>query len=590
VYVKSLLALPHWPILLYLAAALILAVGGRRISSRLRNVLGVGVCVAVGGMLVYIRGSVPIDVVFSDWLVHLTLLGSLIYHVDYLNWTFAAMLTLVVAAKLAWTALNADPVQRPGPGERVQRSGLGDSVQQPGLGNSVQQPGLGDRDARLVPGLLLLSAAGYSILFAGNVLTLLLSWTVLMAASLVLLALGRSGTVAARRYLVLFGAGALFLLWATWDAGRGDGGRWASLALSQPSVLALFIAAWISLSAYPLHVWLPLEEGIWDDILALLQIVPALIGLYLLARLSLIVSGRLLFQDTWLALGAVSLLMGAELAWVQRRKSRALACVAVALGGALILGASFPPAYSLYVILPWAMTLPPALLVLALTPPRAGMDDPEWLDYFLRIVTGLACAALIGLPPMAGFVVWSRLESAVHSLGSPVVVTLLIALLAVSGGLIAAALFRFWLVPRPAGRIRAGWQCGVLSVVLLLPTLLVAVRPRWAVVRMVGPSLTTTLNLTDVALTPGLWVTVLPVALGFALTVAWLRGWIDLSASMWDRLERVWRLDWACRWLETFGRWLAAIVETATDLIHGDHHLVWAFLVVLVFMWFYLFP
>ncbi len=229
---KSLLALPHLPILLYLTAASILAVGGRRISSRVRNALAAGVCVAVGVILLIIRRTVPVDIVFSDWLVHLTLFGSLIYHVDALSWTFAAMLTLVVGAKLAWTAIDRQ----------------------------------NDRDARLVPGLLLLAAAGYSMLFAGNLLTVLVSWTALMTASLILLALGRCGTRAARRYLIVFGIAALLLMWATWDAGRGDGGRWASLALSRPAALALFVAAWIGLAAYPLHVWLPLDEGLWDDI------------------------------------------------------------------------------------------------------------------------------------------------------------------------------------------------------------------------------------------------------------------------------------------------------------------------------------
>jgi multicomponent Na+:H+ antiporter subunit D len=556
--VKSILALPHWPILLYLTTALVLTIGGRRLSSRLRNGLAAGVCVAVGLVLVYVRASIPVDVVFSDWLVHLTLLGSLVYHVDHLNWTFAAMLTLIVAAKLIWTALDREH----------------------------------NRDTRLTPGLLLLSAAGYSILFAGNLLTLLLSWAVLMAASLVLLTLGQSGTRTARRYLLLFGVGALFLLWASWDAGRGDGGRWASLALSHPAALALLITSWIALGAYPLQIWLPLDccGDTRDDVLAALLIVPPLLGLYLLARLSLLANGQLLRQDIPLGFGAVSLLIGAELAWMQPRKPAALACVAAALGGALVAGVSFPPTQSLYIILPWAMAMPPALLVLMWVPSRAGADDPEWLDVFLRVVTGLAGATLIGLPPTSGFVVWSRLESAVRALGNPTLTALLIGVLVVAGGLCAATLLRFWLVPRPAGRVRNALELALISAVLLLPMLVVAVRPRWAVVRIVGPSITSAYNLTDVALTPGLWTTLLPITLGFLLTVAMLRGQVEPDAAYWGRLAMVWRLEWAADLLAMLGRWLVGIVETVTDLVHGDHHLVWAFLAVIVFLWFYLFP
>ncbi len=232
----------------------------------------------------------------------------------------------------------------------------------------------------------------------------------------------------------------------------------------------------------------------------MLHIAPSLVALYLLARLSLVANGRALYQDLWIALGAVALLLGAELAWVQRQKQAALAYVAAALGGALILGASLPPVRSLFIILPWAMVLPPALFVLVLVPPRAGADDPQWLDDLLRAVTGLASAALIGLPPTAGFIVWSQLESAVRSVASPILSTTLIVVLVASGGLIAATLFRFWLVGRSEGRVHAGWQRGVLSATPAAPMLLVAVRPRWAVARMVGPSLASAMHVAAVAL------------------------------------------------------------------------------------------
>jgi hypothetical protein len=52
----------------------------------------------------------------------------------------------------------------------------------------------------------------------------------------------------------------------------------------------------------------------------------------------------------------------------------------------------------------------------------------------------------------------------------------------------------------------------------------------------------------------------------------------------------LWRLDWLADWVDTIGGWLASLLETATDILHGDHHLVWAFLIILLFLWFYLVP
>ena len=90
---SSLLSLPHLPVILCLGTALALALLGPRVPGRGRHVLAAGVCLAVGAVLLVMRPGLPIDVVFSDWLVRLTLLGSLLYRVDSLNWTFAALLT-----------------------------------------------------------------------------------------------------------------------------------------------------------------------------------------------------------------------------------------------------------------------------------------------------------------------------------------------------------------------------------------------------------------------------------------------------------------------------------------------------------------
>lgn len=545
-----LLSLPHLPVILYLGMALVLALLGPRLPGRGRHVLAAGVCLGVGVVLLVMRPSLPIDVVFSDWLVRLTLLGSLLYRVDSLNWAFAALLTGLTLVEVVGNALKDDNSQA----------------------------------SRLAPALLIVSGAAYSILFAGNLLTLLLSWAAWMAAFLALLIVVKGRARAARRLLIVFGMGAFALLWATWNVGLGDGGRWYILAFSGSAALAMFLTAWVSLGAYPLHLWLPVEENLPDTTVAVFHVVPLLVGLYLFARLAVVGGGVALLQDLWIGLGAIALFIGAELAWSQRDRSKALSYTAVALAGSLILAAALSAPHSIGIILSWSLSLPCAVLMLFLVPSRAGQDDPGWLDGLLRGVTAVAVATLVGLPPTAGFVAWSQMESAASSMG------FLIALLVLSSMFLAAALFRIWLGPRPPGREQGAVVKVLLGAALAGPMVLGGLSPKWVIVQMAGPAWSDWGSHVYPSVTPVLWAAlVVPIVAGYGLHV-WRSGAEMSVGSVGVFLTRLWRLDWLADWVATIGGWLASLLETATDIFHGDHHLVWAFLIILLFLWFYLVP
>ena len=156
-----------------MGGALALGLGDTRIPVRTKTVVALVICAVVGALLVLMKTILPLDVVFSDWLVGLTLFGSLVYQVNTLSWAFAVCLVVLIAAIIV------------------------------GFFGSEQR----SENARLLPGLLLLSAATFSILFSGNLLTLMFSWALLVAAGAVLEALASVPSDSVCRLLIIWGAG-----------------------------------------------------------------------------------------------------------------------------------------------------------------------------------------------------------------------------------------------------------------------------------------------------------------------------------------------------------------------------------------------
>ncbi len=95
---NPLLSLSHLPVILFLSGALVLGLGDTAIPERIKKVIALVICGCVGALLVVMKASLPLDVVFSDWLVGLTLFGSLVYQVNTLSWAFAVCSVILVAA------------------------------------------------------------------------------------------------------------------------------------------------------------------------------------------------------------------------------------------------------------------------------------------------------------------------------------------------------------------------------------------------------------------------------------------------------------------------------------------------------------
>ena len=551
--------------MLFLGGALIFILCGARIPLRIRNLIVLCILAAVGIVLFLMRSQLPMDVVFSDWVASLTLLGSLIYHIDTFNWTFAILLVILLAA-LAWNLST---------------------------GNHPRE------DWRLMPALFFMSSAAFSILFSGNLLTLMFSWSLLTAAVFIFMAFGRASARATTYLLVFWSVGIALLVWATWSIGRGDGGRWTALAYSPTATRAIFVLAGISLAALPVHLWfasvaeeqsvvLSAANSPANILLPLLYAIPSLIGLYLLMRLT--VSQAILPErELWIGIGAVSLLLSSELAWSRQGRWKTLSYIAIAESGGVMLSLALSLPQATGLVFNWGLFLPFAMLVLFLAPARATNREPAWLDWLFMAVTGLAGACLIGLPPTAGFTVWSQLNETVLSSTTDFVVTMLLfALLFVAATLIAAAFFRIWRAPMEDVPFRCRWDRGIISLLLLVPALAVGLLPAEFFANLAGGDWVGWGLGTYSSIEPGMWITVLlSTCLGYVLSI-WPPAMAVTRHPLWQFFAKLWNIAWLYRGIDRLVGHGMDAVRVLVNMLCGEHWLLWAFLTILLFFWLYL--
>lgn len=552
---NPLLSLSHLPVILFLSGALVLGLGDTAIPERIKKVIALVICGCVGALLVVMKASLPLDVVFSDWLVGLTLFGSLVYQVNMLSWAFAVCSVILVAAIII----------------------------------SFSESAQSSQNTRLFPGLFLLSAATFSILFSGNLLTLMCSWALLVAAAVALEALASVPGSSVCRLLIIWGAGTFALLGAVWNVGWGDGGRWVTFVRSQPAALAVFLVAWIALATYPAHLWLPHRHPNAGGLLTIFHTLPVLTGLYLLTRLSLL-QVALPFQGLWIGLGCLALLIGAQLAWSQPDRARSLSYLGVALSGGVILTVALLLPQSIEAMLIWTLFLPFSLLVLFTVPPRADGAAPRWHNWLLRLVTALAGASVVGLPPTAGFIAWGQLHNAGLTVGSSLVMAVLLIALILSNILISAVFFRVWLISPAELRTHRVFVTGIVALILVVPGLVGMLVPAFPVEPLIGPEWREWSLQAYSSMTIGVWaIIVLSVATGYVLNLWPPATAVVAQDPIWRVVVRVWSLDWVCAAVGMIGRRLSGVMDMITDMLNGDHYLLWALLVLLLFLWLYLF-
>ena len=525
--------------------------------------LQLAIFLAVGLVLLIMRPQLPWDVVFSDWVVNLTLLGSLIYRVDAVSFVCALVLTLVLAA-LAWDMSSTD---RPA------------------------------ETWRLIPALLCVGAGAFSTLFSGNLLTLMFSWALLTSAMFAFVAFGKASGPPALYLLAAWGLGIILIAWAMWSIGRGDGGRLLTIPYSATAVRAMFLLAWVSLAALPMHSWLVAVWGrpsrsnatslrIPDAVPSLLHSVSPLLGLYILMRLTTS-QAALPEQALWVGAGAVSLLMASELAWSQHDRLRAVSYITIAQGGAVILNVALSAPLAGNSIVHWLLFLPCAVLVLFVVPNRAPSGDSAWKDWFFMAVTGLAGACLLGLPPTAGFVAWSNVYEAIWS-ADLVEPAFLFAPVFIAASLIAAAFFRAWLAPAEGIQPRRGWIRGAVGLLLLAPALAVGLLPVDVLRNLTGGHGADLGLWAYTPVEPRTWATILLSAcLGYVWST-WRPAVSVTCQPAWLFFARLWDMAWLYRGIEKVIAWGDDMVGLLVDVLCGEHWLLWAFLSVLLFVWLYL--
>lgn len=195
--------------------------------------------------------------------------------------------------------------------------------------------------------------------------------------------------------------------------GRGDTVR--SHPWYLPTLGLVLIGAFTKSAQVPFHFWLPAAMAAPSPVSAYLHSATMVkAGVYLLARLSVVLGMTDAWHDTVALVGAVTMLTGAAMALPQRDLKRILAYTTVSALGTvtLLLGLETTEAARAAVVFLMVHALYKGALFLAAgaVDHEAGSRDVDELGGLARAmpVTAaamlLACLSMAGLPPLFGFV------------------------------------------------------------------------------------------------------------------------------------------------------------------------------------------
>jgi formate hydrogenlyase subunit 3/multisubunit Na+/H+ antiporter MnhD subunit len=373
----------------------------------------------------------PLVVTVSHWPVA-TQLGAWRLIVDDVAWLLSGLLLLVVTAT---AVVNFAAAWRHEPGQS-------DHVEpEPGRAAPEAATSLAPLTAEPAALLLVLTAGGLVTLWAESLAGVMVGWTSLAIAWLLLLVqsgpgvafhpagengpaagtdeqrdsqsqatAGFIGQLAPRLGLMLL---SLFFLWlaAATSATAATPVGWLNQVGQWPvvSLTCLLIAATLQMGVFPLHFWRPISwptagrpapgRHMPASVAALIHIVPALAGASLLYRLLSGSSVALGYSLPLTAFGLLGLLIGAAMAWsLLDTPVRATAALSLAHAGlALLAGVWAGPGALLAETR--VMALAVAVMFLAPRLAAAQLARRPWL----AVGPALALAALAGLPLTAGF-------------------------------------------------------------------------------------------------------------------------------------------------------------------------------------------
>jgi multicomponent Na+:H+ antiporter subunit A len=277
--------------------------------------------------------------------------------------------------------------------------------------------------------LLSFMGAMLGIILAENLFLLFIFWELTGITSFLLIGFDHhrpSAREAALQALLLTGAGALAMLvgFILLSAAAGTAslselaGLSAELANDEhytAIVLLVMAGAFTKSAQFPFHFWLPAAMEAPSPVSAYLHSATMVkAGVYLLARMSPVLGGMALWNDTLMAVGMITMLVGALMGFAQTDMKRMLAYTTVSVLGLLValIGIGTEASFKALMVFWVAHVFYKATLFLL-----TGAVDHEFGTRDIRRLGGLgkrapllAAAGLLaafsmwGLPPLFGFI------------------------------------------------------------------------------------------------------------------------------------------------------------------------------------------
>jgi multicomponent Na+:H+ antiporter subunit A len=318
-------------------------------------------------------------------------------------------------------------------------------------------------------------------------------------------------------------------------------------------VSLLLLAAFTKSAQFPFHFWLPNAMQAPTPVSAYLHSATMVkAGVYLVARMTPLVGGTMLWTGTITIIGAVTMLVGAVRAIIETDLKRVLAYSTISALGALMLlfgiGTAAAATAGLAYLLAHACYKGALFLAAGAVEHETGTRDVAVLAGLRRampataLAAGLAAASMAGIPLFGGFIAKEQLYDTIRLAALPGGWAPVLTAVAVgasmclgAAGLIAGvAPFRGRSTPTPAPRDApvALWLgpliLGVAGVILGVFPSLVA-----APIALAASAITGTTTGTTLALWHGFTITL-------ALSAVTLAG----SAGLFMYRRRLWRLAW----------------------------------------------
>ncbi len=277
--------------------------------------------------------------------------------------------------------------------------------------------------------LMLFTAAMMGLVAADNLLLLFIFWELTSISSYLLIGFKHtesSSRSSALQALLVTGFGGLAFLAGAILLGHAAG-DFSLAAINQNAAAikgsSLYPAAFILVclgaftksAQWPFHFWLPGAMAAPTPVSAFLHSATMVnAGVYLLARLAPALGGTDAWHYTLTAFGAMTMLVGAVLAWPQTDLKRLLAFSTVSALGTMVMLLGLDTALSVKAVVIFffvhAMYKGALFMVAGTVDHGTGTRDVRELNGLMRampltaVAAGLAAFSMTGLPPLLGFI------------------------------------------------------------------------------------------------------------------------------------------------------------------------------------------